>query len=55
MLFRRYPYETAFVCSVYDLRVSVSADRVHPKTVGISLMARYIYNHPDFRVIFNDL
>jgi lysophospholipase L1-like esterase len=33
----------------------LSADRVHPKTVGISLMARYIYNHPDFRVIFNDL
>lgn len=33
----------------------LSADRVHPKTVGISLIARYIYNHPDFRVIFNDL
>ena len=33
----------------------LSADRVHPKPVGISLISRYIYNHPDFRVIFNDL
>ncbi len=36
--------------SVYIL----SDDRVHPKSVGISLIARTIYNHPDFRVIFND-
>ncbi len=32
----------------------LSADRVHPKAPGISLIARTIYNHPDFRVIFHD-
>lgn len=36
--------------SVYIL----SQDRVHPNSVGISLIARTIYNHPDFRVIFHD-
>ena len=36
--------------SVYIL----SDDRVHPKSVGISLIARAIYRHPDFRVIFHD-
>ena len=36
--------------SVYIL----SDDRVHPKSVGMSLIARTIYNHPDFRVIFHD-
>ena len=32
----------------------LSADRVHPKAPGISLIARCVYNHPDFRVIFHD-
>ncbi len=32
----------------------LSNDRVHPKAAGISLLARTIYNHPDFRVIFHD-
>ncbi len=32
----------------------LSDDRVHPKAVGISLISRVIYNHPDFRVIFHD-
>ena len=32
----------------------LSSDRVHPKSVGISIIARTIYNHPDFRVIFHD-
>ena len=32
----------------------LSSDRVHPKSVGISLIARTIYNHPAFRVIFHD-
>ena len=32
----------------------LSNDRVHPKAPGVSLIARYIYNHPDFRVIFHD-
>ncbi len=31
----------------------LSADRVHPKSVGISLLARTIYRHPQFRVIFS--
>jgi len=32
----------------------LSSDRVHPKSVGISIISRTIYNHPDFRVIFHD-
>ncbi len=32
----------------------LSNDRVHPKAPGISLIARTVYNHPDFRVIFHD-
>ncbi len=32
----------------------LSNDRVHPKAVGVSLISRVIYNHPDFRVIFHD-
>ena len=32
----------------------LSGDRVHPKAVGISIIARTIYNHPDFRVILHD-
>ena len=32
----------------------LSSDRVHPNSVGISLLSRAIYNHPDFRVIFHD-
>jgi lysophospholipase L1-like esterase len=32
----------------------LSGDRVHPKSVGISIIARTIYNHPDFRVILHD-
>lgn len=32
----------------------LSNDRVHPKAPGISIIARCIYNHPDFRVIFHD-
>ena len=32
----------------------LSSDRVHPKAVGTSLIARTIYNHPSFRVILHD-
>lgn len=32
----------------------LSSDRVHPKAVGISLISRYIYQHPAFRVVFHD-
>ncbi len=32
----------------------LSADRVHPKAVGISLLSRAIYQNPAFRVIFHD-
>ena len=32
----------------------LSGDRVPPKSVGISIIARTIYNHPDFRVILHD-
>ena len=32
----------------------LSGDRVHTKSVGISIIARTIYNHPDFRVILHD-
>ncbi len=31
----------------------LSNDRVHPKSVGISLLARSIYKNPAFRVIFS--
>ena len=32
----------------------LSGDRVHPKAVGCSIIARTIYQHPAFRVIFDD-
>ena len=32
----------------------LSGDRVHPKAVGCALIAKCIYNHPAFRVIFDD-
>ena len=32
----------------------LSGDRVHPKALGCALIAKTIYQHPAFRVIFND-